>query len=62
MRSEAMEDARVLGDASAGSRLRASVQRTEVLGSANVIHFDIDAPRVGGEYTDLLERPTGPQR
>ena len=56
IRSEDMEDARLVRDAPAGSRLRAVVTLTEALGSHIIVHFDVDAPRVVTEDTKLLEK------
>jgi multiple sugar transport system ATP-binding protein len=56
IRSEDMEDARLVRDAPADSRLRAAVTLTEALGSQIMVHFDIDAPKVVTEDTKLLEK------
>jgi multiple sugar transport system ATP-binding protein len=59
IRSEDMEDARLVPDAPATARLRAQVNLTEALGSEIVVHFEIDARRVVTEDTRLLEQHTG---
>ncbi len=59
IRSEDMEDARVVKDAPPSSRLRATVNLTEALGSEIVVHFEVDAPRVVTEDTRALEKHTG---
>ena len=56
IRSEDMEDARLVRDAPADSRLRAAVTLTEALGPQIMVHFDIDAPRVVTEDTKLLDK------
>jgi multiple sugar transport system ATP-binding protein len=59
IRSEDMEDARLVKDAPPESRLKAVVGLTEALGSEIVVHFEVDAPRVVTEDTRLLEKHTG---
>jgi multiple sugar transport system ATP-binding protein len=59
IRSEDMEDARLIKDGRPGSRLRATVTLTEALGSEIVVHFDVDAPRVVTEDTRILEKHIG---
>ena len=59
IRSEDMEDARVVKDARPDSRLRATVNLTEALGSEIVVHFEVDAPRVVTEDTRALEKHSG---
>jgi len=59
IRSEDMEDARLVKDARPGTRLRAAVNLTEALGSEIVVHFDVDAPRVVTEDTRILEQHAG---
>ncbi|HTE51879.1 MAG TPA: sn-glycerol-3-phosphate ABC transporter ATP-binding protein UgpC [Kofleriaceae bacterium] len=59
VRSEDMEDARLVPGAPADARLRAQVNLTEALGSEIVVHFEIDARRVVTEDTRLLEKHTG---
>jgi len=56
IRSEDMEDARLVRDAPAESRLRAVITLTEALGSAIVVHFSIDASKVVTQDTKELER------
>jgi ABC-type sugar transport system ATPase subunit len=56
IRSEDMEDARLVRGAEADSRLHAVVSLTEALGSSIVVHFDVDAPKVVTEDTKLLEK------
>jgi len=56
VRSEDMEDARLVRGAETESRLRAVATLTEALGSAIIVHFDVDAPRVVTEDTKLLEK------
>ena len=46
IRSEDMEDARLVRDAPAGTRLRATVGQVEALGAQIVVHFEVDAPEV----------------
>jgi multiple sugar transport system ATP-binding protein len=55
IRSEDMEDARLVRDAGSDSTLRAVAILTEALGSAVIVHFDVDAPRVVTEDTKLLD-------
>jgi len=59
IRSEDMEDARLVPNGRPESRLRAVVNLTEALGSEIVVHFDVDAARVVTEDTRLLEKHTG---
>jgi multiple sugar transport system ATP-binding protein len=59
IRSEDMEDASLVRDAPADSRLRATVTLTEALGSEIVAHFCIDAPRVVTADTQALEKDAG---
>ena len=56
IRSEDMEDARLVRDAPAGTRLRATVGQVEALGAQIVVHFEIDAPKVVTEDTKALEK------
>ena len=56
VRSEDMEDARLVRDADQGSRLRSVATLIEALGSSIIVHFDIDAPKVVTEDTKLLEQ------
>jgi multiple sugar transport system ATP-binding protein len=56
IRSEDMEDARLVRDAPADTRLRATVSQVEALGAQIVVHFDIDAPKVVTEDTKALEK------
>ena len=59
IRSEDMEDARLVRDGRPDTRLRASVNLTEALGSEIVVHFEVDARQVVTEDTRLLEKHTG---
>jgi multiple sugar transport system ATP-binding protein len=59
IRSEDMEDARLVRDGKSDNRLRAAVNLTEALGSEVVVHFDVDARQVVTEDTRLLEKHTG---
>jgi multiple sugar transport system ATP-binding protein len=59
IRSEDMEDARLVRDGRPDTRLRATVNLTEALGSEIVVHFDVDAPPVVTEDTRLLEKDSG---
>jgi multiple sugar transport system ATP-binding protein len=59
IRSEDMEDARLVRDGNRTARLRATVNLTEALGSEIVVHFEIDAPSVVTEDTQLLEKHEG---
>ena len=59
IRSEDMEDAGLVRGADSDSRLRAVATLTEALGSAIIVHFDVDAPRVVTEDTKLLEKDAG---
>jgi len=56
IRSEDMEDARLVRDAPADTRLRAVVSLVEALGAQIVVHFEVDAPKVVTEDTKLLEK------
>jgi multiple sugar transport system ATP-binding protein len=56
IRSEDMEDARLVRDAPPDTRLRATVTLVEALGAQIVVHFDLDAPRVVTEDTRLLDK------
>jgi multiple sugar transport system ATP-binding protein len=56
IRSEDMEDARLVPGAPADTRLRAKVTLVEALGSQVVVHFNIDAAKVETEDTKLLEK------
>jgi multiple sugar transport system ATP-binding protein len=56
IRSEDMEDARLVRDAPADTRLRATVGQVEALGAQIVVHFEIDAPRVVTEDTKALDK------
>jgi multiple sugar transport system ATP-binding protein len=56
IRSEDMEDARLVRDAPAESRLQTTVSLTEALGSEIVVHFGVKAPKVVTEDTKELER------
>jgi multiple sugar transport system ATP-binding protein len=56
IRSEDMEDARLVRDAPADTRLQATVSLVEALGAQIVVHFDIDAPKVVTEDTRLLDK------
>jgi multiple sugar transport system ATP-binding protein len=56
IRSEDMEDARLVRDAPADTRLRATVSLVEALGAQIVVHFEVDAPKVVTEDTKLLEK------
>jgi multiple sugar transport system ATP-binding protein len=56
IRSEDMEDARLVRDEQSGTRLRATATMVEALGSAIMVHFGIDAPRVVTEDTKALEQ------
>ncbi len=56
IRSEDMEDARLVRDAPAESRLRATINLTEALGSEIVVHFSVKAEKVVTEDTKELER------
>ncbi|HEX4907149.1 MAG TPA: sn-glycerol-3-phosphate ABC transporter ATP-binding protein UgpC [Actinomycetes bacterium] len=56
IRSEDMEDARLVRDAPADTRLKATVSLVEALGAQVVVHFEIDAPRVVTADTKLLEK------
>jgi multiple sugar transport system ATP-binding protein len=56
IRSEDMEDARLVRDAPPDTRLKAEVTLVEALGAQIVVHFDLDAPRVVTEDTRLLDK------
>jgi multiple sugar transport system ATP-binding protein len=56
IRSEDMEDARLVRDAPADSRLKATVSMVEALGAQIVVHFEVDAPKVVTEETRALEK------
>jgi multiple sugar transport system ATP-binding protein len=56
IRSEDMEDARLVRDAPADTRLRAVVSMVEALGAQIVVHFELDAPKVVTEDTKLLDK------
>jgi multiple sugar transport system ATP-binding protein len=56
IRSEDMEDARLVRDAPPDTRLKASVSLVEALGAQIVVHFDLDAPKVVTEDTKLLDK------
>ncbi|GIF53696.1 multiple sugar transport system ATP-binding protein [Asanoa ferruginea] len=56
IRSEDMEDARLVRGGGAETRLRATASLIEALGSQIMVHFLIDAPRVVTEDTKLLDR------
>jgi multiple sugar transport system ATP-binding protein len=59
IRSEDMEDARLVRGAPEDTRLRATVQLVEALGSQVVVHFEVNAPKVVTEDTKLLEKDAG---
>ena len=56
VRSEDMEDARLVRGADDEPRLRATVSNVEALGSAIMVHFGVEAPKVETEDTRALER------
>jgi multiple sugar transport system ATP-binding protein len=56
IRSEDMEDARLVRDAPADTRLQAEVSLVEALGAQIVVHFEVDAPKVVTEDTKLLDK------
>jgi multiple sugar transport system ATP-binding protein len=56
IRSEDMEDARLVRDAPADTRLKATVSLVEALGAQVVVHFEVDAPRVVTADTKLLDK------
>jgi multiple sugar transport system ATP-binding protein len=56
IRSEDMEDARLVRDAPPDTRLKATVSLVEALGAQIVVHFDVDAPKVVTADTKLLEK------
>jgi multiple sugar transport system ATP-binding protein len=51
-----MEDARLVRDAPADTRLKATVALVEALGAQIVVHFEVDAPKVVTADTRLLEK------
>jgi multiple sugar transport system ATP-binding protein len=55
IRSEDMEDARLVRDAPADTRLKATVSLVEALGAQIVVHFEVDAPKVVTADTKLLD-------
>ncbi|WP_433060676.1 ABC transporter ATP-binding protein [Dactylosporangium sp. CS-033363] len=54
LRSEDMEDARLVPDAPRSTRIAATTTLIEALGSQLVVHFNLDAPPVVTEDTRLL--------
>jgi multiple sugar transport system ATP-binding protein len=56
IRSEDMEDARLVKGDDDGNRLKATVSLVEALGSHIVVHFNVDAAKVENEDTKLLEQ------
>jgi multiple sugar transport system ATP-binding protein len=56
IRSEDMEDARLVRDAPPDTRLRAMVSLVEALSAQIVVHFDVDAPKVVTADTKLLDK------
>jgi multiple sugar transport system ATP-binding protein len=56
IRSEDMEDARLVRDAPADTSLKATVSMVEALGAQIVVHFEVDAPKVVTEDTKVLEK------
>jgi multiple sugar transport system ATP-binding protein len=56
IRSEDMEDARLVRDAPADTRLTATVSLVEALGAQIVVHFEVDAPKVVTADTKALEK------
>jgi multiple sugar transport system ATP-binding protein len=56
IRSEDMEDGRLVRDAPPDTRLRATVSLVEALGAQIVVHFEVDAPKVVTEDTKLLDK------
>jgi multiple sugar transport system ATP-binding protein len=56
IRSEDMDDARLVRDAPPDTRMRETVSLIEALGSEIVVHFEVDAPRVVTEDTKELEK------
>jgi multiple sugar transport system ATP-binding protein len=56
IRSEDMEDARLVRDAPPDTRLKATVSLVEALGAQIVVHFDVDAPKVVTADTRLLDK------
>ncbi|HEV3496811.1 MAG TPA: sn-glycerol-3-phosphate ABC transporter ATP-binding protein UgpC [Actinomycetes bacterium] len=56
IRSEDMEDARLVRDAPPETRLKATVSLVEALGAQIVVHFELDAPKVVTEDTKLLDK------
>jgi multiple sugar transport system ATP-binding protein len=51
-----MEDARLVRDAPADTRLKAEVGLVEALGAQIVVHFELDAPKVVTADTKLLDK------
>jgi len=56
IRSEDMEDARLVRDAPADTRLKATVSLVEALGAQIVVHFEVDAPKVVTADAKALEK------
>jgi multiple sugar transport system ATP-binding protein len=56
IRSEDMEDARLVRDAPGDTRLKATVSLVEALGAQIVVHFEVDAPKVVTADTKLLDK------
>ena len=56
IRSEDMEDARLVRDAPPDTRLKATVSLVEALGAQIVVHFEVDAPKVVTADTKALEK------
>jgi multiple sugar transport system ATP-binding protein len=56
IRAEDMEDARLVRDAAADTRLEAEVALVEALGAQLVVHFEVDAPKVVTADTKLLDK------
>jgi multiple sugar transport system ATP-binding protein len=56
IRSEDMEDARLVRDAPADTRLKAEVGLVEALGAQIVVHFEVDAPKVVTADTKALDK------
>jgi multiple sugar transport system ATP-binding protein len=56
IRSEDMEDARLVREAPPDTRLRATVSLVEALGAQIVVHFEVDAPKVVTADTKALEK------
>jgi len=55
IRSEDMEDARLVRDAPADTRLKATVSLVEALGAQILVQFEVDAPKVVTADTKLLD-------